>query len=497
MTVREEVRERIERDALLAKLRKKIESGKGTYADTAAYSVRAGKLLGEIFSRRLPEIQLEEREPLCVDLLHDQYIDINVAVDTVQRFRDEAQGFHLAPQHAPFDSERGHQIGSSLRDLSKPVETLQRRAKAATETATKAIHDDRMESEAKFRHKAGLDCRITRVAVNGCCPWCSKVAGRYVYGEEPDDIYRRHDNCDCTVTFENGRKRQDVWSKREWEAPFEDAGAGEPVVLTEEQAEKIQAEHGLTIMPKDGKINSEEEFQFHGVWGKIKSFFSGIFTPADISDVEITEALTKLGFSRVDSSFLKNTDKELRLSMVDQLKTLDDKFHVIEKTTKITIDAARKGSAVASVSCQINTPGIQAFHLSSTKFRNKKSHIAARKKDVKDFYCMPCNLDDETLSRYVVTHEYGHMLENFLSQQDMTGTIYTHQQKCEHYRNEILNIAKNLDENFSIDNFLSEYGSTNDKEFFAECFANSQLGQPNVLGNAMLIWLERRGFNVY
>jgi len=45
------------------------------------------------------------------------------------------------------------------------------------------------------------------------------MAGRFEYGEEPDDIYRRHDNCDCTVTFENGRKRQDVWSKREWEAP--------------------------------------------------------------------------------------------------------------------------------------------------------------------------------------------------------------------------------------------------------------------------------------
>ena len=104
-----------------------------------------------------------------------------------------------------------------------------------------------------------------------------------------------HNNCGCSVTYENGRKRQDVWSKREWEAPFEDARAGEPVVLTEEQAEKIQAEHGLTIMPNDGKINSEKEFQ---------------------------------------------------------------------------------------------------------------------------------------------------LLENFLSQQDMTGTIYTHQQKCEHYRNAILNIAK-------------------------------------------------------
>lgn len=245
MTVQEEVRQRIEQDPELIRLRKKIESGKATYADTAAYSNRAGKLLGEVFSRRLPDIPLEEREPLCVELLHDRYIDINAAVDTAQRFMDEALGIHIAPQHAPFDSERGHQIGSSLRDLSKPVETLQRRSRAATETATKSMHDDRMKAESKFRHRAGLDCRITRVAVNGCCPWCSKVAGRYAYGEEPDDIYRRHDNCDCTVTFENGRKRQDVWSKREWEAPEPDAGAGDSVVLTKEQARSAGAEQPI------------------------------------------------------------------------------------------------------------------------------------------------------------------------------------------------------------------------------------------------------------
>ena len=243
MTAQEEVRQRIERDPLLAKLLQKIESGKASYTDTAAYSIRAGKLLGEILSRRLPDIPPEEREQICVDLLHDRYIDINAAVDAVQHFMDEAQGLHLAPQHAPFGTERGHQIGSSLRDLSKPVETLQRRARAAPETAVKAMHDDRMKAEARFRSRAGLQCFITRKAVNGCCEWCSKVAGRYAYGEEPGDIYRRHDNCDCTVTFENGRKRQDVWSKREWEVPEADAGAGEPVRLTAEQARKLQKKH--------------------------------------------------------------------------------------------------------------------------------------------------------------------------------------------------------------------------------------------------------------
>lgn len=257
MTVQEEVRQRIEQDPELIRIRKKIESGKATYADTAAYSNRAGKLLGEVFSRRLPEIPPEEREPLCVDLLHDRYIDINAVVDTAQRFMDEALGIHIAPQHAPFDSERGHQIGSSLRDLSKPAETLQRRARAATETATKAIHDDRMKAESKFRHRAGLDCRITRVAVNGCCPWCSKVAGRYAYGEEPDDIYRRHDNCDCTVTFENGRKRQDVWSKREWEAPEPGAGAGDPVVFTAEQAAAGASEPVRFIESESSKLKAE------------------------------------------------------------------------------------------------------------------------------------------------------------------------------------------------------------------------------------------------
>ena len=289
MTVREEVQQRIEQDPELIRLRQKIESGKATYADTAAYSNRAGKLLGEVFSRRLPEIPLEEREPLCVELLHDRYIDINAAVDTAQRFMDEALGIHIAPQYAPFDSERASQIGSSLRDLSKTVETLQRRAKSAPETATKSMHDDRMKAESKFRHRAGLDCRITRVAVNGCCPWCSKVAGRYRYGEEPDDIYRRHDNCDCTVTFENGRKRQDVWSKREWEVPGKDAGADDKVVLTAEQAEALQAKHGLTKLDESSTIRERSRKARNS--GDLQPFGSRANTGSDLFSNEAIQNL--------------------------------------------------------------------------------------------------------------------------------------------------------------------------------------------------------------
>lgn len=241
MTIREEVKLRIERDTQLERIRKKIERGKASYTDTASYSIRAGKLTGEMLAQHLPEVPLDEREQLCVDLLHDRYIDINAAVDSAQKVMDEAKGLHLAPQRAPFNSERAQKIGSSIRDVSKDVETQKRRARAATETATKAMHDERMEAEANFRSGAGLKCYITRVSVGGCCKWCTKVAGRYEYGSEPEDIFRRHDNCDCTVTYENGRERQDVWSKKTWTVS-EDAGAPEPVRFTQEQAAAAGAE---------------------------------------------------------------------------------------------------------------------------------------------------------------------------------------------------------------------------------------------------------------
>lgn len=34
-----------------------------------------------------------------------------------------------------------------------------------------------------------------RVAVNGCCEWCKEFAGKYLYEEAPESVFRRHDNC--------------------------------------------------------------------------------------------------------------------------------------------------------------------------------------------------------------------------------------------------------------------------------------------------------------
>ena len=62
--------------------------------------------------------------------------------------------------------------------------------------------------------------------------------------------------------------------------------------------------------------------------------------------------------------------------------------------------------------------------------------------------------------------------------------------------NDIIAIAKKNNPAFDYLNSISEYGRKNNNraEFFAECFANSQLGKPNDLGIAMTEWLKQKGF---
>ena len=76
-----------------------------------------------------------------------------------------------------------------------------------------------------------------------CCKWCSAIAGRYEYSEAPEDIYRRHDNCGCTVTYENGRTRQDVWSKKTWEVPEVKQKNSTPKKLSYEQGKAIEQQN--------------------------------------------------------------------------------------------------------------------------------------------------------------------------------------------------------------------------------------------------------------
>lgn len=230
-------------DRQLLKIKDKIQSGKGTFEDTAKYSNRASELLGKYFSESVLDISEQERVEACTKLLNDRYDDINTLLDATQRSIDSKSNLQIKPQHAGFDIDRAVQIGESLIDKTVPDSTIVRRAGSAPVTMSRSMHDDYIKANAEFRDRAGLKCYITRVSDNEPCKWCTRLAGRYEYGQEPDDVYRRHDNCGCTVTYENGRERQNVWTKNKWTVPDKEAGAEPPKFFSKEEAQRLNNEH--------------------------------------------------------------------------------------------------------------------------------------------------------------------------------------------------------------------------------------------------------------
>ena len=67
---------------------------------------------------------------------------------------------------------------------------------------SQSIVDDAVKANAEFQLRAGLNPKIVRKPDRKPCNWCKNLVGEYNYPDVPEDVYRRHDYCKCTVEFE-------------------------------------------------------------------------------------------------------------------------------------------------------------------------------------------------------------------------------------------------------------------------------------------------------
>lgn len=246
--LRAELDERLSKDKRLTAIADKISKGAADFSDTARYTQIVSKHMSDVIKRNIGELkQPMAKEMVCKELLRDHYELINGVFGEVQVSVDKKLGIHLNPIKPAYPAERVDKWAHSLEDPTVEPSVTERRAASGSENIGNSIHDDCIKENAKVREQAGLDCYLTRDAGGGCCPWCQALEGRYEYASAPDDIFRRHDNCTCTVTYECGKMRQDVWSKRTWEASLEElqarkdaAEAAKPTVNTPEQAKELE-----------------------------------------------------------------------------------------------------------------------------------------------------------------------------------------------------------------------------------------------------------------
>ena len=183
----------------------KIEAGKGTYEMASEYAARVGDNLAKVLRQRAPlesiaEWDIENLIPKSLGLDHSMVV---YACENVQTALNQDAGLGIKFQAPEFDSNRAYGIVQELRD-NPEFTNIEKSFYDQLANFSQNIVDDAIRDNAGIMARAGVRSMIIRTTEPGACPWCDDVAGVYDYEDvryPGDDVWRRHENCRCTISY--------------------------------------------------------------------------------------------------------------------------------------------------------------------------------------------------------------------------------------------------------------------------------------------------------
>lgn len=213
----------LEENSVIAGIKKKIESKTINYNDAFEYAGQAGEAYAAAFKKVLNSEALPDgkmywniAQSVVKPTLEDMYDKVADVAQITQKQLNEAANIGIKALRVTNKEDRIEGLLNRLASeetyddiswiLDRPVVTM-----------AQSVIDDSVKINSEFQYKAGMKPKIIRTAAGGCCKWCTARAGIFIYPDVPKDIYRRHENCNCTVVYNpgEGKKYQNVWSK-EW-----------------------------------------------------------------------------------------------------------------------------------------------------------------------------------------------------------------------------------------------------------------------------------------
>lgn len=253
-------RKAIDSDQRYLRIANRVRDGTASMEDIHALSVVYGEALsGALLANFTPDMMpggvyywnIVER--VLNATLRENYDLVNQTAVEIQKIVDDAAGIGLNSVIAPWPKERARGlIEKIVEDTVDPTRWFGEPVVNITES----FSDDFMRENARASAQAGLEAKIIRKlgsfeirtakkrTYEIPCSWCQNLAGEYIYGEQPDEVWQRHESCRCTVTYSRGKLRQDVYTKR-W---YTDTGQAllnvtdaAPFRRTKEEAEEFDA----------------------------------------------------------------------------------------------------------------------------------------------------------------------------------------------------------------------------------------------------------------
>lgn len=199
----------------------KLKNKKATYATANDFAIELGYILAEALSSsvtgdKLPDGKMYYNigQRLLSDVLGRNFELVSDFTGQVQANLNKEANIGLKVQVPEFNQDRVDGLVNRL-SSEEEFEKVSWLLKEPIVNFTQSIVDDSIKVNAEFHEKAGLRPKIIRTSVGKCCKWCQSLAGSYDYPNVPHDVYRRHQNCRCTVNYKPGDgRRQNVWTKK-------------------------------------------------------------------------------------------------------------------------------------------------------------------------------------------------------------------------------------------------------------------------------------------
>lgn len=197
----------------------KIEKGSATYEDANNYAREIGEILSGALTDNLSSSVLPDGKmyynianEIFNDVLGNNYeLATNVSA-SVQQVLNEKSGIGLNAIRPNVDQKRIDGIIDKVSN-EDTFDKIKWIVGEPVVNYTQSAVDETIKQNSEFQYKAGLRPKIVRKLGGKCCDWCAKLVGEYSYPDVPKDVYRRHENCRCTVEYINGTKRQNVHTK--------------------------------------------------------------------------------------------------------------------------------------------------------------------------------------------------------------------------------------------------------------------------------------------
>ena len=208
----------------------KVKEGAATFAEAQQYSLEVSRLIGVAYEKHISSAVLPDgrmyyniASRLIPDTLDENYKAVSdYAVEVLKKLNENAR-IGLKAKAAEKDADRINGL-VNLASSAEQYDDVSEKLLTAFENFSQSIVDKTIQTNADLHYRAGLNPKIIRKSERKCCEWCANLAGEYDYPTDmPDDVFRRHENCRCTVEYDPGSgKRQNVHTKG-WTESTEDA----------------------------------------------------------------------------------------------------------------------------------------------------------------------------------------------------------------------------------------------------------------------------------